>query len=336
MDFGGTAAASFTVVSDTSVSATVGTGATGVITVTTPGGAVTSTDAFTYTIPLTGVTLSAVPPSWVINGTPVNLLATAEGGTDVLFQYWIYNPAADPAWSQLQAYSSSAGCTWTPAATGSYLFSVTAQDATGATVNTMLGYTVYEYPPLTAVSIAVAPASPQLVTTPITVTASATGGTKVQYQFWLYNQAANPAWSQLQAYSSTSTCQWTPTVAGIYLLSVTALDATGTTANNMSVCIVYNSPLTAISVTASPASQQFVSTPVTFLASAIGGIYVQYQFWIYNQDATPAWSQLQAYSTQAVCAWTPTIAGSYLLSVTAQAPAQRRIPCSGIPLITYR
>ena len=142
------------------------------------------------TIPLTSVTLSATPLSPVMSGTPVNLLATADGGTNVLFQFWIYNPAANPAWSQLQAYSSSADCSWTPAVAGSYLLSVTAQDATGTTANIMLWYTVNNAP-LTAVSVSASPNSPQLVNTPITFTACATGGTNVQYQFWIYNQASN-------------------------------------------------------------------------------------------------------------------------------------------------
>ena len=54
----------------------------------------------------------------------------------------------------------------------------------------------------------------------------------MQYQFWVYNPAANPAWSQLQAYSALTACSWTPATAGIYLLSVTARDGiTGTEVN---------------------------------------------------------------------------------------------------------
>ena len=65
-------------------------------------------------------------------------------------------------------------------------------------------------PPLTGVTFTASPASPQPAGTAITITASATGGTNVQYQFWVYNPAATPAWSQLQAYSTPTTCSWTP------------------------------------------------------------------------------------------------------------------------------
>ena len=56
--------------------------------------------------------------------------------------------------------------------------------------------------------------SPRPVNTAITLTAAATGGPEVQYQFWVYNVNANPAWSQLQGYSTSPTCTWTPTSGG--------------------------------------------------------------------------------------------------------------------------
>ena len=67
------------------------------------------------------------------------------------YQFWLYNPAATPAWSQLQAYSAQATCAWTPAAAGNYLLSVTAQDATGTAVNTTALVYRHQHPPLTAV-----------------------------------------------------------------------------------------------------------------------------------------------------------------------------------------
>ena len=97
-------------------------------------------------------------------------------------------------------------------------------------MNTLFSDTVVGGSPLTAVSVTASPASPQPATTPITFTAVATGGSSVQYQFWLYNQATT-TWSQLQNYSTKTTCAWTPTVAGSYLISVTAQDVSGTNQN---------------------------------------------------------------------------------------------------------
>jgi len=76
-------------------------------------------------------------------------------------------------------------------------------------------------------------------------------------------------------------------------------------------------PLTGVTITASPASPQPVKTNITFTAIPVGGSTVEYQFWLYNAT-TFTWSQLQAYSTNASCSWTPPSAGSYLLVVMAR------------------
>ena len=265
-----------------------------------------------------GVSATTSPPTPQPVNTAITITAAATGGTDMQYQFWVYNANANPAWQQLQAYSASATCAWTPAAAGNYLLSVTALDgATDTGANTTFWYTITGGP-LIAVSVSATPAAPQPVDTPITFTAAATGGTSVQYQYWLYNANANPAWSQLQDYSAQATYAWTPAAPGNYLFSVTAVDsASGTAVNDLLWYTVTGGSLTAVSVTAAPDSPQPVDTPITLTAVATGGTSVQYQFWVYNADANPAWSQLQDYSAQATYAWTPTAPGNYLFSVTA-------------------
>jgi hypothetical protein len=257
----------------------------------------------------------------VVN-TPITLTATATGGTSVQYQFWRYNPAATPAWSQVQAYSPQATCTWTPSTAGNNLLSVTAQDGvTGTEVTTTAWYTTTSGISLTSVSLAASPTTPQVVNTPISLSATATGGTNVQYQFWQYNPAVTPAWSQVQAYSAQSTCVWNPTAAGSYLLSTTARDGVVGTEVNTTVwyTITSSPPLAAVALTTSPASPQPAGTHITLSAAAAGGgMNVQYQFWLYAPNAIPTWSQLQAYANQSTCQWQPKIAGNYLLSVTAR------------------
>ena len=273
-----------------------------------------------YAITTTQLTAVSVTPSLSAPqspGTAITLTADATGGADVQYLFWVYNPEATPAWNLLQAFCSQNTCNWTPAMAGSYMFSVTAQDGViGTEVNTMLWYTITNQP-LTAVSLTCSPLSPQQAGTLITLTATATGGTDVQYQFWVYNPAATPAWSQLQAYSTQNACTWMP-AEGNCLLSVTAQD--GITGAEVNTLLWYSvtAPLTAISVTPSLDAPQPPNTSITLTASAVGGANVQYQFWVYNPNATPAWSQLQAYSPQNSCIWTPATVGTYLLSITAQ------------------
>ena len=271
-----------------------------------------------YTItppPLTALSVTASPTAPQLTNTPITLSATATGGLNVQYQFWVYNAAATPAWSQLQAYSSSATCVWTPTIAGNNLLSITALDATGAMANATLWYAIVA--PLSMVSVTSSLPSPQRVWIPITFAATATGGLDVQYQFKLYD-VINQVWSTLQDYSTQSTCTWLPPDASSYLLSVTACDeSTGAQVNTTLAYTITPSPLTAISVTAAPTAPQVTNTPITLTATATNGLNVQYQFWVYNAAATPAWSQLQAYSSSATCVWTPTIAGNNLLSITA-------------------
>ncbi len=101
---------------------------------------------------------------------------------------------------------------------------------TGAIVG---GQSYGSVPQLTSVSLNVTPATAQQVNLPVTLTATANAGVFAQYQFWLYNPAVTPAWSQLQAFSTSATCTWTPTAPGSYLISATAQDFTGTEMNQM-------------------------------------------------------------------------------------------------------
>ena len=127
--FGGIPAATFTENDDTTIFATVGSGATGYITVITPGGTATSTEIFTFYPPLTAVTLTADPDSSSYPpGDPITLTATPTGGMELQYMFWLYNPVGSPAWTQLQSYSSSNTCVWTPKSDGAYYIVVTAQD----------------------------------------------------------------------------------------------------------------------------------------------------------------------------------------------------------------
>ena len=117
----------------------------------------------------------------------------------------------------------------------------------------------------------------------------------VQYQFWVYN-AATQTWSQLQAFSTSAACLWTPNTAGNYYLSTTALDSsTGTEKSATTWYTITPPPLSAVTLTTSPASTCAINTSVTLTATPTGGTNVQFQFWVYSA-ATQTWSKLQGYS----------------------------------------
>ncbi|MDZ7695561.1 MAG: IPT/TIG domain-containing protein [Deltaproteobacteria bacterium] len=82
MNFGGTGPSDFTVDNDTQITATVGSGSTGKVSVTAPGGTATSNDNFTF---IDAPTITSFTPTSGGNGTTVVITGTHFAGTEVKF-----------------------------------------------------------------------------------------------------------------------------------------------------------------------------------------------------------------------------------------------------------
>jgi hypothetical protein len=139
--------------------------------------------------------------------------------TSPQYKWWLYTGTA---WTLLQDWTTSNTYTWTPATAGSYQLGVWAKPSTTpgdiwAAYGT-LPFTVTESPPLALASFTATPASPQGAGTPITVTATASGGlAPYQYKWWLYTGST---WTLLQDWTTSHTYTWTPATAGSYQLGV--------------------------------------------------------------------------------------------------------------------
>jgi hypothetical protein len=270
---------------------------------------------FTVLPALSAVQLSASPSSPVLTKTAVALSATPTGGLNPEYQFAVEQGGT---WSVLQAYSAASTATWTPTSAGAYILQVTVREH-GSTVPyqvyKQLAFTVDN--PLTAISLGTNPGSPALTGTTVTLTGAATGGLNTQYQFAV---GQNGSWTVLQAYGSANTALWAPTVAGSYVLQVTAVDA-----GNSATPLVYAqqnftvvSPLSAIMLTTTPTSPSPVGTAVTLKATVAGGLNPQYQFAVSPAIGTANWTILQAYGASPTAVWKSSAAGSYLLQVTAR------------------
>ena len=138
-----------------------------------------------------------------------------------------YTDAAGWHWTNINSsYTTTATCTWTPTTTGSFTLVVWAR-LIGHTAN----YDQYVTQPIRSRPAAhrggarSSPASPQKVNTPITLTATPTGGGgQVQYLFRAgYTDAAGWHWTNINStYTTTATCTWAPTAAEAYSLVVWA------------------------------------------------------------------------------------------------------------------
>ena len=167
-------------------------------------------------------------------------------------------------------------------------------------------------------SLTASPAPPQAAGTPITWTATATGGiAPLQYKYWLYD--ASSGWTMTRDFSTSNTWTWTPAQAGQYAIQVWVRNA-GSTANydawNGSgyFNITASAPLSVTSLTSSPAVPQPTGTSITWTATATGGIApLQYKYWLYN--AASGWTITRDFSTSNTWTWMPTQPGQYAIQV---------------------
>lgn len=157
--------------------------------------------------------------------------------------------------------------------------------------------------------------SPQVATTPITFTASATGGTApYQYRWWLHN---GTSWELLRDWTTSPLLTWTPSSANAnYVVTVWIKDANSTTATwdvNGSMSFPIVAPLQ-VAMSANRTAPQLRGASITFTAAASGGTApYQYRWWVYNGAS---WQMLRDWTTNASYTWTPTTANAnYVITV---------------------
>ena len=296
-----------------------------------------------------GVTLTSSLPSPQASGTQVVLSATAAGCPNPRYQFWILAPGH--SWQIAQAYSSMATFNWntTGLASGNYLYTVWARDAssTGASCSN-LGCNDAFFPaptftlntqPCTSVSDSVAPTSPQGSGTAVTFTASASSCPHPLYQFWIL--APGHSWQIVQPYSVATTFNWNTSglPAGNYLYTVWARDlsSAGTSCGYLGCSDAFfpaptysltTTPCTSVSDSAAPTSPQASGAGIAFTASASGCPHPLYQFWILAPGHS--WQVVQPYSTTATFNWNTAglAAGTYLYTVWARDSGSTGTSCS--------
>ncbi len=359
MIIGGVAAA-ITADSATSLTFTLGNGASGAIMVTTPGGTTTSATNFTYFLPsatLTGITLIASPAAPQLTGTAITLTAAAQGSgittTNVQYQFFCQYKLANGSWSAdtiISDWSTSSSCVWTPTTAENYYVTVNARPL-GSTTTAVTTYISDNILPanLTGVTLSATPSSPQVTGTPITLSTTVRGGIvypNVQYQFYAQYKLANGSWSSnilIQDWSTSSSCVWIPTTAENYYVNVNARPVGDTAPYAVTTYISYNilpANLTGVTLTASPASPLPVNSVITLTAAVQGGITppnVQYQFVAQYKLANGAWAPnllMSDWSTSSNCVWNPTTAENYYLNVYAR-PVGDTAPYAVTTYIVY-
>src|SRR5439155_1718328 len=238
--FGTTAATSFNVANDTTITAMSPAHVVGAVDigVTTPTGtsATSSADLFVYATPCTVITGAATPASPAAPGTQVTITGTATcPDANPLYEFWM-QPSGSSTWQLVQGYSTSNAYQWnsTGALSGTETFGVWVRDATstGALAGTELfgvwardlsssaAYDTFASIPFsisggtcTSVTASAAPTTVAHGTgARVTITGVGVGCTNAVYEFWM-RAASQSAWQLVQGYTTSGSYSWNTTGA---------------------------------------------------------------------------------------------------------------------------
>lgn len=254
------------------------------------------------------VTADKVSPQ-PVNST-IKVVANATGGVDKQYKFHLFDGTN---WTVVQDYSSQNSFTWNPTKPGNYKFSVHVKDLNSSNLYDDYETLTYQIAdPIDAYSLTTDIPSPQLVNTPITLTAKANGGIKPLFKFYVYN---GTEWVVLQDYSPSNTLSWTPTTTGDYKFSVHVRDESSKNQYDDYITMNYTITYSKVnfeSIETSKASPQPANVPITIVANATGGVEKLYKFYVYDGKQ---WIVLREYSKSNSIDWIPSKPGNYKFSI---------------------
>jgi subtilisin family serine protease len=245
-------------------------------------------------------------------GTTVFFNAVAAGGqAPYQYQWALWDGSS---WTILRGWHTANTLNWTPnAANSNYRILVQARSAwnTG-TAETIAQQTIPIMPPVSSATLTPNVASPQLLGTTVTFTASAAGGQgPYQYRWWVWNAST---WTLLRNWSTSNAFAWTPGMTSTYHVKVQVRSVwnSGTfereaELQNYQIRV----PLTA-TLTPNLSSPRAAGTTIRWTANASGGgMPYQYQ-WVLFDGTT--WLNLTAWTTShssiMTFDWTPMSPGA--------------------------
>jgi len=249
----------------------------------------------------TSASLSPASASQLVTST-VHFSASSSGCSSPQYEYWVQY--LDGSWNMLRAFSTSPTWDWVTSglAPGSYAVHVWANQtgsstslaqATGASTVTLTG----------CASASLSPASAtQQVTSTVHFSATSTGCSSPQYQYWVLY--LDGSWHILRAFSTSPTWDWVTSGLGpgTYTVHVWANQAGASTALSEAIGSSTVTLTGCTSASLSPSSTSVAAgASVTFTAGSTGCSSPVYQFWM--QDTNGNWQVMQAFSTSNKWTW---------------------------------
>lgn len=282
-----------------------------------------TTDQMFYDVlalPVTVETFSAAIPQPAPINVANTLTATASGGdTPLLYRFYVMRPGGS-TWEMIQDWGGDNTVDWTPDAIGVWNLTVWVKetDSTTTTHDDSKGFGINIMPtPVTADSLVANPTSPAAYGQTVSLTATASGGSDIQYEFYVQAPGSS-TWTKIQAYSSDNTVDWTPATFGIWQVSCWVKDITSPLFREDAIGITYKvnpPPVSLDSVTANPAGETTIGDTITLTATGSGGSStLLYKFFV-QEPGSSSWTVLQDYSSDNTVEWTPAKVGIWDVSV---------------------
>jgi hypothetical protein len=248
--------------------------------------------------------VSAPRPS----GTTINFTAAATGCPSPGYRFLLLAPGG--AWTVKRDFGSS-GWAWNTAglASGTYQVGVWAKQSGSPQSYDAFGITTFTIGVSNCISGGMTPdaAPPQPIGATINFTASASGCSSPQYQFW--KRAPGGAWTIAQPYGAGNTWQFDTTgkPGGNYQLGVWVKETGSTRSYDSFFISTYaltsSSACLVETVTAGSSSPQAVGSSVMFTANA-SNCSQQYKFWLLPPGG--AWTAKRAYAASNQWTWNTT------------------------------
>ena len=154
----------------------------------------------------------------------------------------------------------------------------------------------------------------------VTLTGSASGGTKPYTYAATYKKSTDSSYTLLRAYSSTTTATFKPAHSGTYTVRMTVKDNDGKTATKS-----FTLKVNPKSTTTAPTNNSTISATslylgdyVTLKGAATGGTSPYKYAFFYKKSTYTYYRTLKALSTSAVANFKPTEVGTYSVKVTVE------------------
>jgi hypothetical protein len=330
--FGSVTASTFTVTSDTKITATSppGSGTADIrVTVGTATTATSAADRFTYTVNCVSTALNSDKASPQPVGVPVTLSATSTGCGDPSPLYRFYIRSLAGVWTIVRNFSASSAFQWNTSsyAPGIYLTVVWVKDAksTRSYDAYALGTFTLQLARCSSANMSSDVSSPQPSGTTVTFTATSVGCPTPLYQWWFKKAGV---WTIIPGHDfahSSSTYAWNTTglADGTYQIGVWAKQQYSQKAHDAYAFNTYTLVVVsgttrcqAANIGVSPPSPSLRGTTVTLTATAFSCDNAQYRWWV--KDTLGVWAIVQDYPTGSntfTWATTSRSAGIYLLGV---------------------